>query len=96
MFGPHKEEFLEAMRTEINELTARGTWKVVKRPSKDVQVLPGTWTYKIKLFLDGRIQYKARFCVRGDRQRDCVDPFDTYAPGVSWTTLRLMLTSEHL
>ncbi|MGH7974709.1 MAG: reverse transcriptase domain-containing protein [bacterium] len=93
MFGPHKEEFLEAMKDEIKELTARGTWKVVGRPPKEVQVLPGTWTYKAKRYPDGRIRkYKARFCVRGDRQLDCDNAFDTYAPVVSWTTLRLMLT----
>ncbi|MGH7954625.1 MAG: reverse transcriptase domain-containing protein, partial [Gloeomargaritales cyanobacterium] len=93
MCGPHKEEFLQAMQNEIDELVTRGTWKLVERPPSETQVLPGTWTYKIKRFPDGRIRkYKARFCVRGDRQHDCVDPFDTYAPVVSWTTLRLMLT----
>lgn len=34
---------------------------------------------------------KARFCVRGDKQVEGVDFFDTYAPVVNWQTVRLML-----
>ena len=29
--GPHREEFMEAMKNEITELEHHGTWKVVKR-----------------------------------------------------------------
>jgi Reverse transcriptase (RNA-dependent DNA polymerase) len=43
-------------------------------------------------FPDGSIRkLKARFCVRGDRQREGIDYFDTYAPVVNWQTVRLML-----
>ena len=34
---------------------------------------------------------KARFCVRGDQQIEGVDFFDTYAPTVAWSTVRLLL-----
>ena len=34
---------------------------------------------------------KSRFCVRGDKQIEGVDFFDTFAPVVNWTTVRLML-----
>ncbi|MGH7954829.1 MAG: reverse transcriptase domain-containing protein, partial [Gloeomargaritales cyanobacterium] len=92
MVGPHKEEFCEAMRKEIDELTKQRTWEVVDRP-KNKTVLPGTWAFKIKRYPDGRVRkYKARFCVRGDRQTDGIDAFDTYAPVVQWSTVRLMMT----
>ncbi|MGH3055543.1 MAG: reverse transcriptase domain-containing protein, partial [Gaiellaceae bacterium] len=80
------------MCNEINELEKKKTWEVFDRP-KDKAVLPGTWAYKIKRYPDGRVKkYKARFCVQGDRQTDCVDAFDTYAPVVQWSTVCLMMT----
>ena len=36
-------------------------------------------------------KYKARFCARGDLQINNVDVFDTYAPVVSWATVRSLL-----
>lgn len=57
-----------------------------------MKVLPSTWAFKCKRFPDGLVRkLKARFCVRGDCQIDGVDVFDTFAPVVSWTTVRLML-----
>ena len=36
-------------------------------------------------------KYKARFYIRGDQQIDGIDVFYTYAPVVSWITVRLLL-----
>ena len=63
----------------------------------DMRVFPSTWTFKIKRYPDGLIKkFKARFCVRGDQQVHGVDFFETYAPVVQWTTIRLMLILEVL
>ena len=94
MAGPHREAFHIGMKKEIKELEERSTWTVVKRSSipEGANVLPGTWEFRIKRFPTGLIQkFKARFCVRGDKQVEGVDFFDTYAPVVSWTTIRLLL-----
>jgi hypothetical protein len=57
-----------------------------------MNVLPSTWAFKCKCFPDGLVRkLKARFCVQGDRQVEGVDFFDTFAPVVNWTTIRLML-----
>ena len=71
------------MKKEIKELEERSTWTVVKRSSipEEANVLPGTWAFRIKRYPTGLIQkFKARFCVRGDKQVEGVDFFETYAP----------------
>ena len=52
-----------------------------------------TWVFKLKRFPDGTPhKFKARYCVRGDLQTEGVDYFDTYAPVVQWSTVRMLLT----
>ena len=71
-------------------------WDVVDRPT-DKNVLDSTWAFKIKRYPDALIKkFKARFCARGDQQIEGVDFFETYAPVVQWTTVRLMLILEVL
>jgi hypothetical protein len=91
MNGPLKEGYWEAALKEINILQVKEAWEVVQR--KDfMNVLPGTWAFKCKRFPDGAVRkLKARFCVRGDRQKKDVDYFETFAPVINWNTVRLML-----
>jgi hypothetical protein len=96
MSGEFAEEFWEAMKTEIATLEGMESWEVVDR-TNDMNVLPSTWAFKIKRYPDGLIKkFKARFCARGDKQIEGVDYFETYAPVVQWTTIRLMLMLEVL
>ena len=93
MMASDKESFREAMDVEIAGLEAQRTWTVVPRSratANGKKVLPGTWTFKRKRYPDGRIKkYKARFCVRGDKQVIGVDVFETYAPVVQWSSVCL-------
>jgi Reverse transcriptase (RNA-dependent DNA polymerase) len=55
----------------------------------------GSWwdlgIYKRKRDPSGNIvKHKARYCVRGDQQIAGVDYFESYAPVVAWTSVRLM------
>jgi hypothetical protein len=87
MAGPHAEAFSEAMNEEIRALEEHSTWTIIKRSSvpEGANILPGTWVFKIKRYPDGRFRKtKARFCVRGDRQVEGIDYFESYAPVVSW------------
>lgn len=92
MNGPEREGYWEAMEIELDTLAnKKDSWEEVDREPR-MNVLPSTWAFKCKRFPDGTIgKLKARFCVRGDRQVEGVDFFDTYAPVVNWQTVRLML-----
>ena len=71
-------------------------WDVVER-TDDVNVIGSTWAYKLKRYPDGLIKkFKARFCARGDQQLEGIDFFETYAPVVQWTTVRLILILDVL
>ena len=88
--GENSEGFWEAMLKEVSSLNTLDAWEQVPQESW-MKVLPGTWAYKIKRFPTGLVRaLKARFCVMGNRQTD-IDPFECFAPVVSWTTVRLLL-----
>jgi hypothetical protein len=66
-------------------------WEYVKR-TPNMNVLPCTWAFKIKRYLDGRVKkFKARFCARGDRQKEGIDYFEMWAPVVQWSTVRIAM-----
>ena len=88
------DDWIKAAEGELSELTAKGTWTEVHK--KDLppgaNVLPGTWALKIKRYPDGSFRkFKARYCVRGDKQLEGIDYFQTYAPVVSWLSVRMLL-----
>ena len=91
MNGPLREGFIEACRKEIETLIQMGAWDVVKR-EKWMNVLPSSQVLKVKRFPDGLVRkLKSRFVAGGHRQKHGVDFFDTFAPVVNWSTVRLLL-----
>ena len=92
MSGPERAGYWTACEKEIHTLQdEKEAWEVVDREDW-MNVLPSTWAFKCKRFPDGTVRkLKARFCVRGDRQIEGVDYFETFAPVVAWTTVRLLL-----
>jgi hypothetical protein len=88
------EEWIRACTSEVSELSVRGTWTEMHKKdlSPDANVLPGTWAFKVKCFPDGQFRkFNAHYCVRGDMQIEGVDYFQTYAPVVSWISVRMLL-----
>ncbi len=66
-------------------------WDYVKR-TPDMNVIPSTWAFKIKWYPDGRVKkFKARFCARGDRQKEGINYFETWAPVVRWLTVCIVM-----
>jgi Reverse transcriptase (RNA-dependent DNA polymerase). len=100
MSGSDAHHYVEAMKKEILALLQQRTWTrvnrndVPKNPDGSMRkILKGTWAFKLKRLPDGTpLKYKARYCCRGDMQTAGVDYFDTYAPVVQWSTIRIVLT----
>ena len=93
MNGPDVEEYITAMKLEVDTLVTQRTWDPVPRVS-GMNVLKGTWAFTLKRLPDGTAyRYKARFSARGNLQKEGVDFFETYAPVVQWSTICLLLTT---
>ena len=75
--------------SEIRALESKKTWLEESIEKATSKILPGTWVFRRKRSPDGTVKkYKARYCVRGDLQEG---DFDTFAPVVAWSTVRLFL-----
>jgi histone deacetylase 1/2 len=80
-----------AMQEEYDALQRNRTWELVPPPPR-ANVITGKWVFKHKLGPDGKLErYKARWVVRGFRQRAGVDFTDTFAPVVKPGTIRTVL-----
>ena len=89
MKDENKDKWIEAARKEIKTLKDLGCWEEVPRSEAKTKILPGTWAFRQKRTPDGEIyKFKGRYCVRGDLQEG---DFDTFAPVVAWSTVRMFL-----
>ena len=92
MNGPFQAEYWEAMQSELHTISTEfKCWTLVPR-LPHMHVLPSTWAFKVKRYPDGSVKkFKARFCARGDRQLEGIDYFETWAPVVQWSTIRVVM-----
>ncbi|PHT76557.1 hypothetical protein T459_20079 [Capsicum annuum] len=57
------------------------------------KLLGSKWIFKRKMKADGTIdKYKARLVVKGFKQKECLDYFDTYSPVMRITLIRMLIT----
>jgi hypothetical protein len=81
--------WIESAHKEIKSLEENHTWKEVDISEATTKILPGTWVFRRKRTPDGVVsKLKGRYCVRGDLQEG---EFETYAPVVGFSTVRLFL-----
>lgn len=84
--------WLAAMREEYAALVGNRTWDLVPRPP-GANLITGKWIFKHKYRADGSFErYKARWVVRGFRQRAGIDYSETFSPVVKPATIRTVLT----
>jgi hypothetical protein len=94
MNSPNADKWNEAAHLEVETLQNIKAWSLFKRSNvpANKKVLPMKWDFRLKRYPDGLPKkFKARFCVRGDRQVEGVDYDETWAPVVQWTTVRAMM-----
>ena len=89
MSSEHRDDWIKAAEKEIRSLEGFDCWLEMPISQATTKVLPGTWVFKVKRAPDGSFKkFKARYCVRGDLQEG---DFETYAPVVQFSSVRLFL-----
>ncbi|KAK1606170.1 hypothetical protein QYE76_029843 [Lolium multiflorum] len=84
-------QWFAAMHDEFNALQQNQTWTLVPRPPH-ANIITGKWVFKHKFHPDGTLdRQKARWVVRGFRQRAGVEFTDTFPPVVKPGTIRTVL-----
>ncbi|GJW84186.1 retrotransposon protein, putative, ty1-copia subclass [Tanacetum coccineum] len=74
------DQWKEAIKSEIESILQNHTWELVDLPP-GCKPLSYKWIFKKKMKADGTIdKYKARLVIKGFRQREGLDYFDTYLP----------------
>jgi hypothetical protein len=95
-----RDQIISSQAAEVNGLNKMEVFEVLLMHTKPAQakLLNAIWSYPQKRSPVGTIlKHKARLCVDGSQQLQGRDFWETYAPVISWSSIRLMLllTSVH-
>ena len=100
MKEPDKEEFIKAMRKEVESHTDNEVWELVPASNvpKGMKPLPAVWAMKRKRRIATREVYKwkARLNIDGSKQEKGVNYWETFSPVASWAAIRLVLINSIL
>ena len=94
---PDSNEFLKAMEKEVEDHVSRNHWKLVTNQQMRDSGYKGrpimaVWSMKRKRNPLGQIvKYKARLCAHGGQTVQGIHYTNTFAPVVTWTTIRFLL-----
>ncbi|KAK3040689.1 hypothetical protein RJ639_028385 [Escallonia herrerae] len=91
MSSPEAPHWKEAVNSEIESIMQNHTWELVDLPPRN-KPLGCKLIFKRKMKADGVIEkYKARLVVKGYRQKEGLDYFDTYSPITRITAIRILI-----
>ena len=88
----HKQ-FFQAMEVELSDHEERNHWTLMERKDlpSGTKTIMAIWSFKRKRFPDGTLnKHKACLCAHGGQQTWSLDYWDTYAPVVTWASVRLL------
>ena len=88
---PDRDKFIHAMAHELEQHTELKHWKIIHKSQvpKNAKPIPMVWTLQRKQDPAGEIlKWKAHLCTGGHRQVFGNTYWTTFAPVVSWTTVR--------
>jgi len=89
--GPDKEEWYDAVYSEIRSLIQSDTFQIVPRPTNE-KIIKCRTVLRNKYDIDGNIsRRKARVVAKGYAQRPGIDFFETYAPVARIGSFRLLM-----
>ena len=92
MSSPEAPYWKEAINDEVESILQNHTWELMDIPPGS-KPLGYKWIFKKKIKADGSIdKYKARLVIKGYKQKEGLDCFDTYSPVTRISSIRMLIT----
>jgi hypothetical protein len=94
-----QDKFVESQQPEMQGLCDADVFdfKDMSQLPPGARLLNAIWSYRRKRRPDGvLLKHKSRICVDGSQQKYGVDYWETYAPVVHWSTVRMVLVLSAL